>query len=158
MIMAIAISVQKYLKDMHIPYDVVPHARTLSSLQTSLAAHVPPHRIAKAVLLEDDRGLLMAVLPADRHIHLAVLRDELGRQVNLADERKVMNIFPDCDLGAIPPVGPAYGLDTILDDELMEQPEVFLEAGSHEELIQLSRHHFQQLFRDAPRVRFARTH
>jgi Ala-tRNA(Pro) deacylase len=156
--MAIAISVQKYLKEMHIPYNVLPHSRTLSSLQTSLAAQVPPHRIAKAVLLEDEQGFVMAVLPADRHVHLAMLRDELGRRVNLANERRVMDVFPDCDLGAIPPVGQAYGVETVLDDELMEQPEVFLEAGSHEELIHLSRHHFLQLFKDAPHVHFARMH
>lgn len=155
--MAIAMSVERYLKDQHIPYDVLPHERTMSSMQTALAAHVPPHRIAKAVLLEDDGGFLVAVLPADRHVHLGMLREELGRRIGLATEREVMEVFGDCALGAIPALAQAYGIETVLDDELMEQPEVYFEAGSHEELIHLSRLHFLQLFRDAPHVHFART-
>jgi len=156
--MAIAMTIQKYLKDLHIPFDVLAHVRTASSVQTALAAEVPPHRVAKAVVLEDELGYLMVVLPADRHVQMGVLRDRLGRKVNLASERALMRMFGDCALGAIPALGQAYGVETIIDDEIMEQPEIFIEGGSHEELIQLSRHHFMQLFQNAPHMHFASVH
>lgn len=156
--MAIAMTVQKYLKDLHIPFDVLAHVRTASSVQTARAAEVPPHRVAKAVVLEDELGYLMVVLPADRHVQMSVLRDRLGRKVNLASERALMQMFGDCALGAIPALGQAYGVETIIDDEIMEQPEIFIEGGSHEELIQLSRHHFMQLFQNAPHMHFASVH
>jgi len=156
--MAISMTIQKYLKDMHIPFEVLPHVRTASSVQTALAAEVPPHHVAKAVVLEDELGYLMVVLPADRQVQLNVLRERLGRKVNLASERQMMQMFGDCALGAIPALGQAYGLETIIDDEIMEQPEVFIEGGSHEELIQVSRHHFMQLFQNAPHMHFASVH
>ena len=154
----IPVTVQKYLNTMQIPFDVVYHEKTLSSMRTALLAHVPPQRIAKAVLLADGGGYLMAVLPADRHVHLGVLREQLGRHIGLATEREVMDLFGDCELGAIPPVGGAYGLDMIVDDELMEQPELYFEAGDHEELIRISRESFLKMFKDTPHWHFGRTH
>jgi Ala-tRNA(Pro) deacylase len=151
-------TVQNYLNAMQIPFDVVHHEKTLSSMRTALVAHVPPQRIAKAVLLSDGGSYLMAVLPADRHVHLGLLREQLGRRINLANEREIMDLFGDCELGAIPAVGGAYGLDMIVDDELMEQPEVYFEAGDHEDLIRVSRENFLKMFKDAPHWHFGRTH
>ncbi|HEX6828669.1 MAG TPA: YbaK/EbsC family protein, partial [Burkholderiales bacterium] len=68
----IAMSVQNYLTEMQIPYELVHHDRTLSSMRTAEAARVPARCIAKAVLLEDGGGYLMAVLPADRHVNLSM--------------------------------------------------------------------------------------
>jgi len=154
----IPMTVQNYLNAMQIPFDVVQHEKTLSSMRTALAAHVPPHRIAKAVLLSDGGSYLMAVLPADRHVHMGLLREQLGRRIGLASEREVMDLFGDCDMGAIPAVGSAYGLDMIVDDELMHEPEVFFEAGDHQDLIRISRDNFMKIFHDTPHWHFGRTH
>ena len=92
-------NVEKYLKQMQVPYDVVVHERTSSSLETARVAHVSAHCLAKAVLLEDDDGYLMAVVPASEHIHLGMLREQLGRTVGLATEREARALFEDCDMG-----------------------------------------------------------
>lgn len=151
--MAIATTVEKYLKDQHVPYDVLPHMRTGSSIRTATAAHVSPHRVAKAVLLEDEQGYVMAVLPADRHVHLGTLRRELGRRLGLATEQEIANLFRDCDVGAIPPLGEAYGLTVVVDDELMGESDIYFEAGDHEELIHVRREDFMRLL---PHARYAR--
>jgi Ala-tRNA(Pro) deacylase len=154
----IAMSVQNYLNEMQIPYDLVHHDRTMSSMRTAEAAHVSARCIAKAVLLEDGGNYLMAVLPADRHVNLNMLREQLGRRIELAREREVMEVFGDCDLGAIPCTGKPYGVDMIVDDELLEQPEVYFEAGSHEDLVRMRREHFMKMFADTPHWHFGRTH
>ena len=77
--MSIAMTVDKYLRQLQVPYDILPHYRTGSSLETARVAHISAHQLAKAVLLEDDGFYLMAVLPASEHVHLGMLREQLGR-------------------------------------------------------------------------------
>ena len=155
--MAMAMTVENYLKTREIPYDVVPHIRTsMTSMRTAAVARIPPHEMAKAVLLKDGQGFVVAVVPADRHVSLRRLRRQLGRKVGLATEDEAMTLFRDCDLGALPPVGEAYGIETILDDELIEEPEVYFEAGNHQELIRMGREEFMRLHEHALRGHFCK--
>src|SRR5262245_51675291 len=111
--MSIAMSVEKYLTQMQVPFDVLTHDRTSSSLETARVAQVSV-RLAKGVLLEDGAGYLLAVVPASEHVHLGRLGEQLGCTVGLATEREAMALFEDCATGAIPPLGAAYGLRTLL--------------------------------------------
>lgn len=154
--MTMAHTVQRYLEDHELPYELMIHPRTGCSLRTATVARVSPHRLAKAVMLEDEQGPLMAVLPADRHVRLGVLRRRLGRDVGLATERNLSRWFGDCEPGAVPPLGEAYGMRTILDDELEAEPEVFLEAGDHQGLVRLSHDDFMRAMSHAERGHFAK--
>jgi Ala-tRNA(Pro) deacylase len=123
--MTIAATVQRHLDDCGIDYEVVEHARTLSSSRTAQVSHVSGDRLAKAVVLRSEGGFTMIVLPASRHLRLGALQDYLDRPVGLATEKEVAQLFNDCELGAVPPVGKAYGMEMIVDDSLNEQTEVF---------------------------------
>jgi Ala-tRNA(Pro) deacylase len=152
--MSIAMTVDKYLRQLQVPYDILPHYRTGSSLETARVAHISAHQLAKAVLLEDDAGYLMAVLPASEHVHLGMLREQLGRAVGLATEREVMEVFKDCDMGAIPPLGPAYGVPMIVDEELTREPELYFEGGSHVDLVHMDSTQYMKLCEGAGRAHF----
>jgi Ala-tRNA(Pro) deacylase len=143
--MTIASTVSRYLAEYDVPYDVMGHAHTVSSAQSAAVSHVPGHRLAKSVVLEDDRGYLMAVLPADRRLDLGELQRQLKRHLVLAGEDELGHLFRDCEVGALPAIGPAYGLETVIDDTIAEQPEVYFEAGDHEQLIHVSAEVFETL-------------
>lgn len=143
--MAIASTIEKYLGMHSVPFDVLKHPHTITSLQAAEAAHVGGDQLAKAVLVEDENGYLVAVLPASRHLDLGRLRRETGRRLGLATESEIPGIFSDCEPGVIPAVGLAYGIETVVDDSLMEQPDIYFEAGDHEELIHLSGTQFMEL-------------
>jgi Ala-tRNA(Pro) deacylase len=154
--MAIPQTVESYLTQRGIPYEVVSHAHSHNSAETAELAHVPGDRLAKSVILEDDDGFVMAVLPSTCHIRLGRLSRELNRRgLRLATEKSLPDLFEDCELGAIPPVGLAYGMSTIVDDGIADQPEVFFEAGDHEKLIRMKREDFRTLMDRAGRARFA---
>jgi Ala-tRNA(Pro) deacylase len=153
--MAIAHTLEDYMTSKGIHYEVVPHPRTLSSLETAEAAHIPGDALAKAVLLEDDDGYLMAVVPATHHIKLGRLSERLNRKLRLAVESELTPLFKDCQTGAFPPLGMAYGMPTIVDDSLIEQPDIYFEAGDHEGLIHLSGGCFQSLLAGARLGRFS---
>jgi Ala-tRNA(Pro) deacylase len=135
--MSVSRTIERYLSENSVPYDIVAHPRSVTSLKTASAAHIDADRLAKAVLLEDENNYLIAVLPASRHLKLNKLRHELGRDVRMATEGEVAELFKDCDPGAIPALGPAFGLEMIWDDSLMAQPDLYFEAGDHERLVHI---------------------
>jgi Ala-tRNA(Pro) deacylase len=137
--MATAITVEQYLDEQRLPYEVLTHEHTSSSRQTARAAHIDPEQLVKAVLLDDERGRrVMAVLPASRVVRLGEMRRQFGHDFGMATERAAAEAFRDCEPGAIPPLGPAYGVETIWDDSLMNACDVFFEAGDHRHLVHMS--------------------
>jgi Ala-tRNA(Pro) deacylase len=155
--MAVAISLERYLIKNRIRYDVMTHQPTLHSMATAHAAGVPAGRLAKSVVLcdDDEHDYLVAVVPATHCLQLGRLRMQLARSVRLATEAEAQSLFSDCVEGAIPPVGPAYGLEVIIDDSLNEQPEIFFEGGDHQELIRVAGGDFQRLLPNALHGRFS---
>lgn len=150
--MPISTKLEDYLSDRSVGYELVPHPHTDSSMATAAAAHVPGDRLAKAVIVQDGDGPLMVVVPSDYHVHLGLLHKHLNREVGLVTEDEVLKLFPDCDEGAVPPIGAAYGIPTLVDEALLDAPEVYLESGDHEHLVKVSGEQFRSLLADAERV------
>lgn len=153
--MTIAKTVLGFLQQHNVRYAVVAHPHSETSKSTAERAHVPLAHMAKAVVLADRDGYLMVVLPADRHVDVGALSRRLRRDLRLAQEERIAPVFKDCALGAIPPLGPAYGMDTVLDDSLVGLPEVYFEAGDHEELIRVSGDDFVRLLASARHGQFS---
>lgn len=153
--MAVAYTVIDYLQKNGIAYSVVAHSHTYSSKQTANTAHVPAERLAKAVVLTDPKGYLMVVVPSNRYVEVRTLSKKLGRELALAEEVRIAPVFTDCELGAIPPIGPAYGMETVVDDSLVGQPEIYFEAGDHEELVRVRGEEFLRLLREAQHGQFS---
>jgi Ala-tRNA(Pro) deacylase len=152
--MAIATTLRQFLAITGVPYDVVTHPRTESSSRTAQAAHIPGDELAKSVLLRDERGYVLAVVPSTRRVELGALERMLDRELNIASESEVANIFSDCDIGAVPPVGVAYGVDVVYDDRLDAADDLYFEAGDHCNLVHINGDDFTDLMRDARHGQF----
>ena len=154
--MGMATRLRSFLDSQGIRYEVLPHSHTSTSLETARAAHVPGERIAKSVVLEDERGYLMAILPASRRISLDSLERQLHRKLELASEAELAGLFRDCEMGAVPPVADPYGMPAVIDDRLWELSDVYFEAGDHEDLVHLSGEAFQEIQAHAHHGSFSR--
>ena len=148
--MAIAQTLIKYLKDRGIDYEMVEHAHTPTAVASAHAAHVPTHQVAKAVVLRDDTGYVVSVLPANHSLEVGWVNDALERKLELACEDEFKKLFADCETGAVPAIGDAYGLKVIWDDELAYTADIYIEAGDHEHLIWLERRDFKKLMSGLP--------
>jgi Ala-tRNA(Pro) deacylase len=153
--MAIARTVEEYLLNHGVRFDVVPHRHSHTSMETAQFARIPGDRIVKSVILEDDEGFVMAILPSTRHVMLGVVSKAMKRKLHLATEDELPALFGDCDPGAIPPIGPAYGVGVVIDDSVRLQAEIYFEAGDHENLIRMTRRDFMGLMQDASVAQFA---
>ncbi|SDJ27061.1 Ala-tRNA(Pro) deacylase [Bradyrhizobium sp. Rc2d] len=153
--MSIAPTLHRYLAAENIQYAEIPHDLTMSSTRTAQACHVSGDRLAKAVVLRHDGGYMLAVVPASHHLNLQDLKERLGEDLAMANETEINQLFMDCAHGAIPAVGRCYGLDLIVDESIRAQPEVYIEAGDHETLLQLTHAQFERLTASAPHGRFS---
>ncbi|MFS8973230.1 aminoacyl-tRNA deacylase [Cupriavidus necator] len=154
--MTMATTLARCLSNKQSRFDTVRHPYSpSSSIATAQAAHIPGDRLAKTVLLEDGSGYVAAVIPSTHHLKLSEICEQTGRKLSLAHEDGVREVFSDCDQGAIPPVGMAYGTQTWLDDSLLTHPDVYFEAGDHQELVHMSTEQFLDLMADARRGHFA---
>jgi Ala-tRNA(Pro) deacylase len=98
----------------------------------------------------------MAVVPSDTRIELGRLQSLLHRRIGLATEQEVAALFQDCEIGAVPPIGSAYGMDMVVEERLCGEPDVYIEAGDHRGLIHLTQAAFANLVGDAARAQFSR--
>lgn len=152
--MATALTLAQYLDRNGIVYDVLPHAPTMSSLRTAKASHIPASELAKAVVLKRNGSYLLAVLPASQHLEWDALGQRFNQNLTLATEDEIAWLFPDCVPGAVPPFGDAYGIETVVDDSIAEQADIYLEGGDHATLIHLAGPAFCKLMARAQHGRF----
>lgn len=147
--MAIAQTVQTYLHRQGVQYSLLPHPYAERSARAAACCGVPLDRMVKAVLVQDQEGQhLLALIPADRQLSLFHLSQHMNRHFQLVDEHDVVSRFYDCRNGAVPALGAAYNIETVIDDSLRRKATVYLEAGDHEDLIQLTQEQFRSLTRD----------
>lgn len=145
----------QYLNGCGARFDLVPHDPTMSSLRTAEACHIPADCVAKAVVLLDDDGYLLAVLPASHHLRFDDLEQHGHWPVRMATEEEIEELFPDCARGAVPPIGAAYGLKTIVDESIVELPDVYFEGGDHATLVHMSGPTFNRVMAGADHGHFS---
>ena len=144
--MARAMTVEEFLSRHHMAHEIVTHEATGSSLESARAARIPPARMAKGVLLNADGKYVLAVTRADCHLNMSELRRFLDdAPVGLATRDELLSVFEDCKPGAVPPLGPAYGIETIWDDQLAKEADVYFELGDHTHLVHLRTRDFLAL-------------
>lgn len=153
--MTVAHTLQQHLASQGVHFDVIEHAPAYSANRTAQATHVSGDRLAKAVVLKREDGYLLAVLPASHRVDLAALRDILRCDLEMASEEEASRVFADCETGAIPADGPAYGLETVIDDSLSGHADIYIEGGDHRSLLHVTGGDFGRLLADARRGVFS---
>jgi Ala-tRNA(Pro) deacylase len=148
--MSIARTVDYALALTRVDYQVLRHHHSNTALGSARTAHVDPKSLAKAVVLKDQIGPLLAVVPASERLDLHRLRASLHRPtLDFLPEDQLDQLFFDCEKGAIPPLGPDYRVPTIVDRRLRDAQDVYFEAGDHEDLVHVDQTSFRTLMRGA---------
>ena len=129
--------VRSYLMEHGIPYRMDIHQLAYTAQDIAHVEHIPEQQIAKAVMVQADGQLVMAVVAGDRHLDLEKTRKALGATtVRLAQEAEFSPAFPDCEKGAEPPFGVLYNVGTVVDVGL-KSPRITFNAGTHTSTISM---------------------
>ncbi len=144
--MSVSDKLTHYLEEKHVPFVTIPHARAYTAQEIAASVHVPGQEVAKTVIVKGDEKLYMAVVPATRRIELALLKTALGvKKVRLATEAEFEGVFPECEVGAMPPFGNLYRIPVIVDESLKKDREIVFNAGSHTETVKMAFDEFVEL-------------
>jgi Ala-tRNA(Pro) deacylase len=132
-------NVQNYLDQMGVNYRLSRHDTTFTAQDLAAAEHVSGRKVIKPVIVKADGQFVMCALPASHRIDLDTLREQLQvREVELAQEAELQQCFPDCELGAEPPIGRMFGMPTLMDESLFADDRVTFQAGTHRDSVTMS--------------------
>jgi Ala-tRNA(Pro) deacylase len=147
--------IKEYLDGQNVKYVTISHSPAYTAQEIAASAHIPGKELAKTVMIKVDGRMAMAVLPASMHVDFGLLREACGATtVELATEQEFENMFPGCELGAMPPFGNLYDMDVFVAEDLSEDEEIAFNACSHTELIRMKYRDFEDLVSPVV-VRFA---
>jgi len=140
-----------FLKENHIDYSLVTHSPSFTSQITAHRAHIPGKEFAKPVIVKINGKLTMVVVTANQRVNLTLLKNAFNsNDVKIADETDLMDVFSDCELGAMPPFGNLYGMDEIISEELTKDEKIYFNAGTHTQLVKMDLNDFISLVK--PRI------
>jgi len=135
-----------FLEQQHVPFVTIPHARAYTAQEIAASIHVPGQEVAKTVIVQADEKLYMAVMPATRRADLVQLKKALGvKKIRLATEAEFEGIFPECEVGAMPPFGNLYRIPVVVDESLKKDRQIVFNAGSHTETVKMGFDEFVEL-------------
>jgi Ala-tRNA(Pro) deacylase len=137
---------KEFLDENRVKYVTISHSLAYTAQEIAASAHVPGKELAKTVIVKADGRMVMAVLPASLKLNFDLLASRMAaKKAELATEKEFKQLFPDCELGAMPPFGNLYGMDVFVAESLTEDKEIVFNAGSHTELIRLPYEDFSRL-------------
>jgi Ala-tRNA(Pro) deacylase len=137
---------KKFLNENNIKYISIFHSHAYTAQEVAASAHIPGRKLAKTVMIKIDGKMAMAVLSASDKIDFVLIQETAGAsKVELASEHEFTDLFPGCDVGAIPPFGNLYEMQVIVDEKLSKETEIVFNAGSYTELITLHYEDFERL-------------
>ena len=138
--------IKEFLDQNNIKYLSIKHSRAYTAQEIAASAHIDGRKIAKTVVLKVDGQLVFAVLPATYKIDFDLFKEALGTEnVRLANEQEFMDKCPGCEVGAMPPMGNLFNIETYVAASLVEEEEIAFNAGNHTELIRMNYVDFEKL-------------
>ncbi len=139
-------NLERVLEQRGIGFEKHQHRVAYTAQRLASAEHVSGYDVAKPVVVKGGGQFTMCVLPACARLDLARVAELLNLpSVQLATESEMNTLFPDCELGAEPPIGKLFGLPTIMDEKLREDEYVTMQAGTHTESVKLRRRDWESL-------------
>jgi Ala-tRNA(Pro) deacylase len=137
---------KEFLDNNKVKYTSIKHSPAYTAQEIAARSHTSGKEMAKTVMVKIDNKMAMAVLPASYKIDFEALMEVTGSDnIDLASEEEFKYMFPDCEIGAMPPFGNLYDLSVYVAEKLAEDEEISFNAGTHSELIRMTYKDFEQL-------------
>jgi len=130
-------TIRSYLTNRGIPFHVTTHSPRMTAQETAATTHIPGRCFAKTVVLKGDGRYVLAVVPASESVDLKRFREALGAPLDVATEEELGGLFPECETGAMPPLGGLFGLPVVVDECLAEEQSIAINGGTHRDVIEL---------------------
>lgn len=123
-----------------VDFELFEHRRTESAVDEADALGLPPHEVAKTIVVTTPSGYVRCVLPASEKLDLHKLRELFGagKELHLLAEEELQVAYPEFELGAVPPLGGREGDRVVLDRRIADREQVLVEAGAHDHSVRFA--------------------
>lgn len=142
-------NIELYLEQQDVSYEVILHQHSVTLEGAAKAADIDLHQVVRGVVLNDEAGMMMLVLPADHLVDFSRLKTQLGRALEMMPIDEIGDLFPDCHAEIVPPLAGHYDLPAAVDNKVQELSEVYFQAVAQDYLLRVSGDDFRKLYRDA---------
>lgn len=131
-------ALEEYLQKSNVWYEVRHHPPTMTAEELAQRENVDGHHVAKTVIMRENSHYYMMVLPASYFVDIREARRLTGHpNLHFASEGELRQIFQDCELGAMPPMGELYHMPVYAESDLSQDDEIEFNAGTHEDAIRM---------------------
>ncbi len=150
--MAVVKSLKKFLQERKVKFEAKRHKEVYTAQEIAAVTHTPGDSMAKVVVAKAKEGFFLAVLPASFRVDFKKLKSAVGStgSIAIATEKEFKNLFPDCEVGAMPPFGSIYNLPVVADKSLTEDEVIAFNAGSHTDIVRMKFADFKNI--EKPRI------
>jgi Ala-tRNA(Pro) deacylase len=130
--MGIPKKITKYLDDLDINYSHILHPPGYTAEEVAHKIHCAKHELAKVIAVHFDDQDALLIIPASDRLDIASIHKIFNtKKVDLYTEKELNLKFTDCETGAMPVFGNLYGLKVIASDNLLEDSDIYFNAGTH---------------------------
>jgi len=144
--MAISKKLMDLLVREGVKFEHSTHPEAYTTQEVAAVEHERGRCVIKTVVVKADGSFVLAGVPAALKVDPEALGKLLGaKDVAIAEEHEFAGLFPDSEVGAMPPFGNLYGLPLWLDKRLTACEEVAFNAGTHTDTIKMSFADFERL-------------
>ncbi|MFW6457500.1 MAG: aminoacyl-tRNA deacylase [Planctomycetota bacterium] len=137
--------IEEYLRNRNVDFEVDQHELAYTAQEEAAAEDVTGYEFAKTVIVTDGENCYMLVLPAPYRVDLDKVSEVIGCEVHLADEDEIEKLFSDCEVGAEPPFGSIFHIDTYMDESMRDRDEIVFRADTHEKVVKMAVQDYESL-------------
>ncbi|MFQ5877712.1 MAG: aminoacyl-tRNA deacylase [Acidobacteriota bacterium] len=144
--MPICRRLKTFLDDNRVHYDVVSHTPAYTAQEIAASAHIRGKELVKCVMVSGDGRHTLVAMTAEQRVNLDKFKKALGvREAHLEREEEFMDLFEDCEPGAMPPFGNLYGVAMVVDERVYEDDEIAFNGGDHTSVVRMNFADFERL-------------
>lgn len=136
---------EAYLRENNVQYQTQHHPTAYTAQEVAASEHLPGKMLVKVVMVLANGDMTVLALPAPQQVDLAKLRVVLGKEVRLAREEEFSHVFPECEVGAMPPFGNLYNVPVYVEKSLTEDETIVFQAGTHADTMSIQYKDFERL-------------
>jgi len=129
----------EFLRCHQAKYEVTAHPSASRTLEASSSKQrSPTSGLTRTVLVNVDGELAMMLIPGNHRPRLDMLKDLIDAQtVRLPEDQEVHDVFPDCEIDAIPPFGTLDGMRVFVDETVTRNPMLAFSLGCGTEVVEM---------------------
>ncbi|MFH0791684.1 MAG: YbaK/EbsC family protein [bacterium] len=130
-------------------YKLINHRTVYTAYDKATTLKVKPDMIVKTLAVKADKEIYIVAIPGNRNLDIIRLKKELNvlrkknkekifQKIDFLKEGIIKQSFKEIKVGAIPPFGSLWKLNTVIDKPLLRQKKLLISAGNYEESLEIS--------------------